>query len=98
PYSGVQFGIAPVSEGAGMNTLDLDTDGNSVNEHKALGVGTEVRFGRLRIENPVGSEKLQLPVQLEAQRWAGPGLGFVRNTDDNCTSVARQNFALGSYT
>jgi hypothetical protein len=97
PYTPVQFGIAPVSETAGMNTLDFDADNNSVNERKNLGVSTEARFGRLRMENAVGSEKLQLPVQLETQYWSGAATGFVRSPD-SCTLVAQQNFALGPYT
>lgn len=97
PFASIQFGIAPVSETAAMNTLDFDADNNSVNERKNLGISTEVRFGRLRMESAVGSEKLQLPIQLETQYWSGAATGFVRSPD-SCTSVARQNIALGTYT
>ena len=98
PYAPVQFGISPVSETAGMNTLDLDADNNSVNERKNVGVSTEVRFGLLRMENAVGSEKLALPIRMETQYWAGAGIGFRRNTDDGCTTLARQNLTLDPYT
>lgn len=102
PFSSVSFGIAP-SDGdtptpVTMNTLDFDADNNSVNERKNLGVTNEVRFGRLRMDNAVGSERLPLPFQMEAQHWTGAATGFQRNTVDNCTGVARQNFSLGAYT
>src|SRR5439155_20956589 len=97
----VQFGIAP-SDGdtppVTMNSLDFDADNNSVNERKNLGVSTEVRFGRLRMENAVGSERLQLPLQMETQYWTGIATGFVRNNDDSCTNLARANFTLNPYT
>jgi len=99
PYA-VQFGIAP-SDGdtpaVTMNTLDFDADNNGVNERKNLGVATEVRFGRLRIENAVGSERLPLPIRMETQYWTGAATGFARN-DDSCTPVVRENFSLGSCT
>ena len=97
PYANTAFGIAPAdSDGAAMNSLDLDADNSGTSERKNLGVTTELRFGRLRMENPVGSEKLALPITMETQYWTGAG--FARNAADGCTTVARQHFALGSYT
>ena len=103
PFSSVNFGIAPSDGDAPapvtMNALDFDADNNSVNERKNLGVTTELRFGRIRMENVVGSERLALPIQMEVQHWTGTATGFRRNTDDTgCTSVSRQNFTLGPYT
>jgi hypothetical protein len=99
PFTLVNFGIAPSdADTVAMNTLDFDADNNAVNERKALGIGTEVRFGILRIENAVGSEKLALPIRMETQYWAGSGIGFRRNTDDSCTQIARQNITLDPYT
>lgn len=99
PFTPVNFGIAPSdADTATMNTLDFDADNNSVNERKNLGVATEVRYGLLRMDSAVGSERLLLPIRMETQYWAGPGIAFRRNTDDGCTPVARQNFTLDPYT
>jgi len=93
PYPGLAFGIAPAdSDGVAMNTLDLDVDNNAVMDHKNLGVATEVRFGRLRMQNALGSEKLALPVPIHAQYWSGSG--FVTNPDDSCTTIPRAAIAL----
>jgi hypothetical protein len=97
PFSAVQFGIAPAEpDGVPMNVLDLDADNNAANERKNLGVSTELRFGRLRMQNAVGSEKLPLPVPIETQYWNGAG--FVTNPQDSCTRLARSVVVLGSYT
>lgn len=45
----------------------------------------QMRFGRLRLSNAVGSELLVLAVPLTAQYWNGQG--FVANTADNCTAL-----------
>lgn len=46
----------------------------------------EQRFGRLRLSNAQGSERLALPLPLTAQYWNGQG--FVTNSADNCTALA----------
>jgi hypothetical protein len=97
PFGAAQFGIAPAEpDGVPMNLLDLDADNNAANERKNLGVSTELRFGRLRMQNAVGSEKLPLPVPIETQYWNGAG--FVTNAQDSCTRLPRSTVVLGSYT
>ena len=97
PYTGVQFGIVPAEpDSVPMDTLDLDADNNAVNERKNLGVSTELRYGRLRLLNAVGSEKLPLPIPMEVQYWTGSA--FAASTLDNCTTLGRANFTLDSYT
>jgi MSHA biogenesis protein MshQ len=54
-----------------------------------------VRFGRLKLGNAFGSEKLDLPVPLEAQYWNG--IAFVPATEDSCTPLAKVNAVLGNY-
>ena len=44
------------------------------------------RFGRLRMQNAMGTSLLSLPVPLTAQYWSGTG--FVTNAEDNCTTVS----------
>jgi hypothetical protein len=88
------------SDGVTLRTADMnmDVDGAGGNDHVQIGTDVQIRFGRLRLENAVGSEKLQLPLQMETQYWTGPATGFARNTDDSCTRVVRANFTLDPYT
>ncbi|HVC10910.1 MAG TPA: DUF2341 domain-containing protein [Burkholderiales bacterium] len=95
PYSGVNFGIAPVdSDGVAMNTLDLNVGGGG-NDHKNLGVSTEVRYGQLRCYNALGAVQLPLPMPMLAQYWNGGA--FVTNGADSCTPIAAGNVVYGSY-
>ena len=48
--------------------------------------GAEIRYGRLRFTNAVGSELVDLPVPLRAEHFAGAGIGFVANVADSCTT------------
>ena len=48
--------------------------------------GVSLRFGRLRLQNAYGSERLPLAVPLQAQYWAGSA--FTNNTNDSCTVVS----------
>lgn len=94
----MKIGIAPVdSDATALRAADLnmDVDGGG-NDHAQLGADTQLRFGRVRMQNALGSEKLALPIPIETQYWNGSG--FATNTADSCTTFDRQNFALGSYT
>jgi hypothetical protein len=96
PYAGIAYGIAPVdADGVAMNTLDLDVDNNAVNERKSLGIATEARFGRLRLDNAIGSAALDLALPIRTQYWNGSA--FVTNAADNCTTLSAGNLALGGY-
>lgn len=46
---------------------------------------TEMRFGRLRLQNALGSELRPLPVPVWAEHWSGTA--FARNTQDSCTVI-----------
>ncbi len=93
PYSALHLGIAPTdSDTTAMSTLDLDVDNSGGNDHKDLGFTTDVRFGRMRLDNALGAEARQLPVPMLVEYWNGSG--FVTNTADNCTSVPRSTIAL----
>lgn len=93
PYAGTQFGISPVDpDGVAMNTLNLDVDGVGGNDHFAVAPTTELRYGRLRLQNAYGPVSQALPIALEAQHWNGGA--FVANAQDDCTSLARANIAL----
>jgi len=93
PYTALNFGIAPNdSDGVQMNALDLDIDNNGTNDHKALGVSTDARFGRLRLANAYGPGTIDLPVDLRAEYYSGTA--FDTNVDDNCTAFVPNNFLL----
>lgn len=86
PYAALQFGIAPIdSDLTAMNTLDLGT-------RKNLGLTTEVRYGRLRMDNALGSETHRLAIPMRIEYW--DGAGFKNNLADSCTSIARSAIAM----
>jgi hypothetical protein len=58
--------------------------------------GTEFRYGRVRVGNAFGSERVNLPVPVTAEYYAGPAIGFVPNIDDTCTMGLA--LMLGGYT
>jgi MSHA biogenesis protein MshQ len=98
PYSNVRIGIAPVdSDTVALRPADLnlDVDGAAGNDHAQIDVATSLRFGRLRLDNAVGSEKLDLPIGMRAEYWSGGA--FVTNADDGCTSIAPGNIAFSNY-
>jgi hypothetical protein len=97
PFAAMQFGIAPVdTDGVAMGTLDLDVDNNTINDHKSLGIASEVRFGRLNLFPGTGAAFLPLPVPIRTEYWNGTG--FVTNTADSCTRLTQANVPLGPYT
>ncbi len=94
PYAATLFGVAPTdSDGVLMVApYDLNADGVAGNERKSLGVSTELRFGRLRMENAMGSERLAISVPIRVEYWAGKG--FTTNTLDSCTTIGRDQIAM----
>lgn len=58
-------------------------------------VGREIRYGRIRIANAVGSELVDLPVAMLAEYYRD-GQGFVPNVADTCTTGV--TVALGGFT
>jgi MSHA biogenesis protein MshQ len=97
PFAATQFGIAPndndpnAAGGVQMSTLDLDVDGNAANDHYAVGPTTELRFGRLWLQNAYGNGVSVLPVPIETQYWNGSA--FAVNAADSCTTLARTAIA-----
>ena len=94
-------GIRPVdSDGVGLRAYssgwgaawDLDTDATVGNDHKLVGL-SELRSGRIRLQNANGSELLPLPVPLQLQFWNGAA-GWQANAADTCTKIEAANFAF----
>jgi len=97
PWTATRFGVAPAdSDGVQLlpGTLDLDVDSDTINEHQAVGVTTELRFGRLRLVNTYGSELLDIRVPLRAEHYTGGGWGL--NTNDSCTAIPTSAFFTSS--
>lgn len=93
PYPGTQFGIAPNdADGVQMQSFDLDVDNDATPEHLAIAGTTELRYGRLALQNAYGPVGQALPIPIQTQYWNGSA--FVVNADDNCTTLARANIAL----
>jgi MSHA biogenesis protein MshQ len=61
-----------------------------------IGGGTSIhRFGRLRLDNAVGSELLDLPIPARTEYWNGSV--FITNTDDKCTTIPSSSISLQNY-
>jgi MSHA biogenesis protein MshQ len=84
---------SPQVEGADMNPSAV---GGTLSYKKFSGSPLKMRFGRLRLLNAFGSERMSLPMQWETQYWSGQV--FVRNTLDSCTSLSSDNISLGMFT
>ncbi|MGS0743393.1 DUF6701 domain-containing protein [Glaciimonas sp. GG7] len=67
----------------------------AVSPATAVDVATQLRYGRLKMQNAYGSELLSLPVPLEAQYWNGKY--YVTNTDDSCTAIPIPAIVMGNY-
>ena len=88
PFNGTSLGLAFTdSDGAAVQGLNLDVNGDGADDHLNLG-STGFRSGRLAIGNAHGSELRDLRVPLVMQYFDGPTNGFVTNTQDDCTPVA----------
>ncbi len=83
---------APFTASLSLSAIVSDSEGVAYdsNPYTLAGIGFsggqgEIRFGRLRMGNVSGSERLALPVPSIAQYWNGQG--FVTNLADGCTSL-----------
>ncbi len=94
PYATLDVGVAPIdSEGTSLKStlLNLDTDSTTGSDRFKIAT-TEARFGRLRMFNAIGSDRLPMPLQLQTEYWNGTG--FQVNGLDSCTSLVQNNFAM----
>jgi len=98
PFSKLAVGIRPVDkDGVALSTsaLDLDPTLSGGNTHHQVGL-TDIRQGRVVMENAFGSQFQDLAVPLYAQYYAGPASGFVANGADNCTAIGTALLDLGN--
>lgn len=95
PYNNLKIGVNPRDEeGVGLASLNLDTDSTAGNDRYEIG-STAVRFGRLRLLNAHGSDRLNLPIPIKTEYWSGSS--FITNTDDNCTSISAANVVVDGH-
>jgi len=74
-----------------------DSDGISANNMPShfFPVGTEVRYGRLVLDNAYGPETLPLAIPARTEYF--DGVTFIPNDDDNCTAVDAVNALLRDF-
>ncbi|MBS1170051.1 MAG: hypothetical protein H6R01_969 [Burkholderiaceae bacterium] len=101
-YDALQIGVkvtdpdGPLLDGRTMNAeTTAACEATNTCDSKQIGETTRVRFGRLRLTNAYGSERLNLPIPMRAEYFNGTT--FVTNTLDNCTAVAAENVAMPAY-
>ncbi len=98
PFTSLQIGVSVVDpDGALLQDRNMNpitaTDCVALSNCTAVGVGnTRMFFGRLKLANAHGSDRLDLPVPVQAQYWNGAI--FAVNTLDSCTTLAASNVLL----
>jgi MSHA biogenesis protein MshQ len=97
PYNTMRVGIAPVDlDGVTLNAFDMNVVNPPLaDDHARVGT-TQIRFGRLRLENAYGSELLPLPIPMTVQYWNGTA--FITNAADSCTPLLPGNIGFDNYT
>ncbi|WP_370298802.1 DUF6701 domain-containing protein, partial [Pontibacterium sp.] len=92
PYADLAVAIAPVDDdGVQLDSFDIDTDADSVDDY-ALIERTEIRFGRMQIQNTYGPETASLNQPVFIQYF--DGTNFVTNEDDTCTPIVTSDMTL----
>ncbi len=92
-----EFGIAPAdTDGVTLQDYNMDIVVPIGPDHKSIGM-TQLLFGRLKLTNAVGSDKLDLPIPMKAEFWNAAAGAFVTNISDNCTQLSCANLTLRNY-
>lgn len=92
----LKLGIAPQDQdGITMASYDLDTDSpaDAVNDRSLIAT-IPLLFGRLRLQNAIGSQSRNLIMTMQAESWNGAS--FAPNTLDSCTSIANAQLNFGN--
>lgn len=91
PFDDVRFGIyVKDDDGVEIDAPDLDIDGDSIVESTQAAPATQLRYGRVFLENTHGSELLPLDMPFYAEYFDGNA--FIRNDADSCTTFDLPNF------
>lgn len=90
------FGILPSDgEASGISTANLDTDSPANGNDRGLVATVALRYGRLRLQNAIGSQNRSLSLPLQAHYWDGSV--YQTNTLDSCTSISSNQISFGNY-
>ncbi len=103
-FSNVEIGVAPNDTDnvtLAASALNRDWVTPAGNDHVLAGT-TNLRYGRLLLQNAYGSELLPIPnpiggapVLMQAQYYDA-STGFVTNTDDSCTAIPLTQLTLSN--
>lgn len=97
PFADLLIGMAPLdTDNVAYRSadFDLDADLNASNERIRLAT-TQLRFGRLVLQNSYGSELLALSLPLRAEYYDGSS--FASNAADSCTAYNGVTTTLANY-
>ena len=75
--STIRLSVSQISDSDGIIASNMPTD--------FLPVGTEIRYGRMLLDNAYGPETLPLTVPIRTEYF--DGVTFVPNDQDNCTPI-----------
>ena len=76
-----------------INAAPVDSDGVSLSA-SAVGAGTPLRWGRLRLSNAFGSASAALQLPVVAEYWSANS--WVLNSADNCTTLSGSSIVLSN--
>ncbi len=90
-YTTVNIGVIPTETADGTTIpaidFDLDVNNDATNDTMLIDeTATELRFGRLRLDDAFGPETVPLPTTFATEYWNGSI--FTLNTSDSCTAIA----------
>ena len=97
PFDSAQFGIAPLdSDGVAMPaaSLDLAIDTAALPDRARI-ASLALRYGRLRLQNGIGSQDRPLNLPLLAQYWTANG--YQTNTLDSCSRITAAHLSFGNF-
>ena len=76
-----------------VSAAPVDADGVTMSA-SAVGAGTPLRLGRLRLSNAFGSASQPLQVPVQAEYWGGNA--WLLNSSDSCTTVPAAAVAISN--
>jgi len=92
PYNGVDIGVEVIdSDSVVLQSPDMLASDNTNSAYK-IGT-TNIRFGRLNLNNAYGSELLDLNIPITLEYFDGNN--WITNADDNCSTLSlAANFSI----
>ncbi|MCF6266308.1 MAG: LamG domain-containing protein [Desulfuromusa sp.] len=85
--SDIQLSVVSISDSDGISATGLP--------RLFLPAGTDIRYGRMQLQNAYGPETLPLTIPVLTEYYNGSG--FVLNSLDNCSAYASLNLTFSNY-